>query len=56
MKVDATLFGNEVVITISPEELKNAILSSIPPPWRNYVDVECGSIKVKIKIVFGGMT
>jgi hypothetical protein len=55
MKVDTALIGNEVVITISSEELKNAILSSIPPPWRSYVDVECGSIKVKIKLVFGGV-
>jgi hypothetical protein len=55
MKVDTTLIGNEVVIIISSEELKNVILSSIPQPWRSYVDVECGSIKVKIKLVFGGV-
>jgi hypothetical protein len=47
------MFGNEVVVTISPEELKNAILLSIPPYLRSYVSIECGSITVKLKLPLG---
>lgn len=53
LNVDTTMFGNEVVVTISSEELKNTIFSSIPPYFRPYVSVECGSIVVKIKLPVG---
>jgi hypothetical protein len=53
LNVDTTMFGNEVVVTISSEELKNTILSSIPPYMRPYVNIECGSITVRIKLPIG---
>jgi hypothetical protein len=53
LNVDTTIFGNEVVVTISPDELKNTILSSIPQYMRPYVNIECGSITVRIKLPIG---
>jgi len=53
LNVNASLFGNEIVVTIGPDELKKAILSSIPEPFRNMISIECGSIIVRIRLSFG---
>jgi len=54
LNVNTAMFGDEVVITIPPEEIKNMILASIPQPFRNYVVIESGSIIVRIKLSFIG--
>ena len=53
LNVSTSLFGNEIVVTIGPDELKKAILSSIPEPFRNMISIECGSIIVRIRLSFG---
>jgi hypothetical protein len=53
LNVNASLFGNEIIVTIGPDELRKAILSSIPEPFRSMVFIECGSIVVRIRLSFG---
>ena len=60
LNVNTSLFGNEIIVTIGPDELRKAILSSIPEPFRGMISIECGSIIVRIRLSlgmpFGGAT
>jgi len=51
IKADISALANEIVITIRSNELKEILLERMPPEWRNFVEVECGDVKIKFKMV-----
>ena len=51
IKADVSALANEIVITIRSNELKEILLERMPPEWRSFVEVECGDVKIRFKMV-----
>jgi len=51
IKADVSALANEIVITIKSDELKEILLERMPPEWRGFVEVECGDVKIRLKMV-----
>jgi len=51
IKADVSALANEIVITIKSNELKEILLERMPPEWRSFVEVECGDVKIRFKMV-----
>ena len=51
IKADVGMLGNEIVITIKSNELKEILVEKMPPEWRSFIEVECGDVKIRFKMV-----
>jgi frataxin-like iron-binding protein CyaY len=51
VKADIDFLGNELVITIKANDMKEILLSGFPDIFRNSVQIECGDIKIKVKVM-----
>jgi len=51
IKALVSMVGRDVVIHISSEELKNILLNQMPLEWRHLMDVECGDVKIKLRLM-----
>jgi hypothetical protein len=43
--------GNELVITIKPEEIRSILTQGFPDAYKSAVQIECGEIKIKVKVI-----
>jgi|YelNatPaOPRAMG01_1025707.scaffolds.fasta_scaffold190229_2 hypothetical protein len=51
VKADIVNLGNEIVITISKDEIIENIRKGFPEQFRSIVNVEAGDIKIRIKVM-----
>jgi hypothetical protein len=51
VKADLDFLGNELVITIKANDMKEILLGGFPEMLRNSVQIECGDIKIKVKVM-----
>jgi len=51
VKADVVNLGNEIVVTISKDEIIENIRKGFPEQYRSMVTVEAGDIKIKIRIM-----
>jgi hypothetical protein len=51
VKADLDFLGNDLVITIRPEDVKAILLQGFPELYRNAVSIECGEIKIKVRVM-----
>ena len=51
VKADIDFLGNELVITIKAGEMKEILLGGFPEILRNSVSIECGDVKIKVKVM-----
>jgi len=51
VKADVVNLGNEIVVSISKDEIIENIRKGFPEQYRNMVNVEAGDIKIRIKVM-----
>ena len=51
VKADIFALPNEIVVTIRAQELKQMLLEKAPLEWRPFIEIECGDIRVRFKMV-----
>ena len=51
IKADISALANEIVVTIRSDELREILLDKMPPEWRPFIQVECGDVRIRFKMV-----
>jgi hypothetical protein len=51
VKADLAFLGNDLVITIKADNVKEILLAGFPETIRQAVSIECGDVKIKVKVM-----
>jgi len=51
IRANLDFFGNDLIITIKSDELKQILMSGFPEQYRNVISIECGDVKIKVRVM-----
>ena len=51
LNAQANLNGNVLEIKITKDELRNLVLSRVPPEFKHLIDVDSGDITIRVRLL-----